>query len=170
VTVDFQPRSVSAKLNLLDGSVYEKSWHLFGVIEPKHRSTIVNVNKYKVEILLQKASAGEWEKLEGLPPQVETTSTKIGKPYSMKKDYDWEGLERDAQKEEENEKPEGDAALQKLFQNIYKDGDENLRRAMNKSYQLSGGTVLSTDWKEVVKSDYAKKTPPQGQEFRSYNE
>jgi len=126
---------------------------------------------------LQKVSSGEWKTLEGegpvaseITPVAPPAPRGIKTPYSMKRDHDWEDLAVEVIKEEENEKPEGDAALQKLFQKIYGDGNEDMRRAMNKSYQLSGGTVLSTDWKEVQKQDYVKKTPPEGQEFRSYNE
>ena len=37
--------------------------------------------------------------------------------------------------------------------------DDDTRRAMNKSFQESGGTVLSTDWKDVGSKTVAPEAP-----------
>jgi suppressor of G2 allele of SKP1 len=41
-----------------------------------------------------------------------------------------------------------------FFKEIFNNGDEEKRKAMIKSFQTSGGTVLSTDWTDVSKKDY----------------
>jgi len=48
--------------------------------------------------------------------------------------------------EVEEDKLEGDAALNKVFQDIYAGATEEQRRAMMKSFLESNGTVLSTNW------------------------
>ena len=67
------------------------------------------------------------------------------KPYASPKDWDQVGSL--ISKELEAEKPEGEEALNALFQQIYRDADPETKMAMKKSFQTSGGTVLSTNWK-----------------------
>jgi hypothetical protein len=90
-------------------------------------------------------------------------------PTSSQKKKDWGALEKEVVKETESEKPSGDAALNKLFQDIYSKADEDTRRAMVKSFQTSGGTVLSTNWKEVAKTNYEENiSAPKGMEVRKW--
>lgn len=81
-------------------------------------------------------------------------------PTSSKKKKDWSKVDQDIEKEMNKEKPEGDAALNDMFKQIYGRADEATRRAMIKSYQTSGGTVLSTNWGEVSDKDYEGKDRP----------
>ena len=55
-------------------------------------------------------------------------------PSSAHYSRNWDKLVADVKKEEKDEKPEGDAALNKLFQQIYTDGSDEVKKAMNKSF------------------------------------
>lgn len=55
-------------------------------------------------------------------------------PSSSHYTRNWDKLVGEIKEEEKNEKLEGDAALNKLFQQIYSDGSDEVKRAMNKSF------------------------------------
>lgn len=55
-------------------------------------------------------------------------------PSSSHYTKNWDKLVVEIKEEEKNEKLEGDAALNKLFQQIYSDGTDEVKRAMNKSF------------------------------------
>lgn len=61
--------------------------------------------------------------------------------------------EEEVEKSKRDKDPnaQGDVAVNELFQKLYADATDDQRRAMIKSYQLSNGTSLSTNWEEVSK-------------------
>lgn len=55
-------------------------------------------------------------------------------PSSSHYTKNWDKLVGEIGEEEKKEKLEGDAALNNLFQQIYSDGNDEVKRAMNKSF------------------------------------
>ncbi|CAN1751457.1 Protein SGT1 homolog A, partial [Linum perenne] len=88
-------------------------------------------------------------------------------PSSKLTKVDWDKLEAQVKQEEKDEKLDGDAGLNKFFREIYKDADEDTRRAMQKSFVESNGTVLSTNWKDIG-SKKVEGSAPDGMEMRKW--
>jgi len=175
VKVDMQDHSLSCTIRLPGGSDYSLELDLAHAISPQLSQ--IKILSTRVEIKLKKYEGLRWDKLEsdGRPeenikhfnPGGSSTASARAYPSSHSKGVDWDKIEHDIKEAEKDEKEEGDAALNKLFQQIYGDGSDETRRAMNKSFMESGGTVLSTNWKEVGEKPVDVK-PPDGMEYKKY--
>ncbi|XP_053186382.1 protein SGT1 homolog isoform X1 [Scomber japonicus] len=150
VCVNFMEKELSATMQLASGENYDLHLHLLHPIVPEQSN--FKVLTTKVEMKMKKTDAIRWEKLEG---EGQESNIKHFNPTlyptSSLHSCKWDKVVEDISEEEKNEKLEGDAALNKLFQQIYRDGSDEVKRAMNKSFMESGGTVLSTNWKDVGK-------------------
>lgn len=61
-------------------------------------------------------------------------TNEAGKKSSSLFKTDWDKLVSEVKEEEKNEELEGEAALNRLFQQIYADGSDDVKKAMLKSY------------------------------------
>lgn len=121
----------------------------------------------KIEISLAKIEGVRWDALEKqekeAPKQFASTAGPPPHPSSKK---NWDKMAKEIEEKEATEL-QGEQALQALFKKIYGDSSDEVRKAMNKSYYESGGTVLSTNWKEVGEQKVEVK-PPDGTEFKKW--
>lgn len=122
---------------------YRLELFLWDEILPETAKIILNLSK--VEIKLEKKNKRKnWLRLENEEKSQKKLVQDIEKapayPTSSKYKKDWSKIDRELDEELNKEKDED--ALNSLFKEIYKNADENTRRAMIKSFQTSGGTVL----------------------------
>ncbi|XP_074995394.1 protein SGT1 homolog isoform X1 [Calonectris borealis] len=169
VSVQFSEKEMNASVKLPSGEDYNLKLVLLHSIVPE-QSTF-KVLSTKVEIKMKKPEAVRWEKLEGQGDSLKlkqfTPDTQHLYPSSSHYTRNWDKLVVEIKEEEKNEKLEGDAALNKLFQQIYSDGTDEVKRAMNKSFMESGGTVLSTNWSDVGKRK-VEVNPPDDMEWKKF--
>ncbi|XP_019380531.1 PREDICTED: protein SGT1 homolog isoform X1 [Gavialis gangeticus] len=169
VNVQFSEKEMNALVKLTSGEDYNLKLVLLHSIVPE-QSTF-KVLSTKVEIKMKKPEAIRWEQLEGQgdSPKFKqfTPDSKHLYPSSSHYTRNWDQLVGEIKEEEKNEKLEGDAALNKLFQQIYSDGTDEVKRAMNKSFMESGGTVLSTNWSDVGKRK-VEVNPPDDMEWKKF--
>jgi len=173
VSVTINDASLSVTAHLSSGNEYNLELDLLHPVRPADSSW--RVLSSKIEVKLRKAEAHRWSTLEGSggPPTMKSAADALPSPYSKTPaapgPRNWDAIAADIARREAEENPEGEEAVNQLFQKIYADGSDEVKKAMAKSFTESGGTVLSTNWGDIG----AKKTDvksPDGMEFKKWNE
>jgi hypothetical protein len=123
---------------------------LFDVEKILLRKTILNTTigwRRQSSIILHNAKM----EAKSSSDQKGKTQEPVLKPFTKK---NWDAIIDEFEKEEEKE-----LGVNELFKKIYESGSEETRKAMNKSFQESAGTVLSTNWDSVANKRVEPKPP-----------
>ncbi|RYP63792.1 hypothetical protein DL771_009125 [Monosporascus sp. 5C6A] len=97
------------------------------------------------------------------PRPAATASSGPAYPTSSKKGpKNWDKID-----DEDDAEKDGGGDVNSFFQTIYKNADDDTRRAMMKSYIESNGTSLSTSWAEAKDKKY-ETLPPDGSEAKKW--
>mmetsp|Transcript_73678 Transcript_73678/g.173053 ORF Transcript_73678/g.173053 Transcript_73678/m.173053 type:complete len:195 (-) Transcript_73678:91-675(-) len=170
-TVEVTENSIAFDRTLGPSDSWQLHIDLARAVIPAESKT--NFLSTKVEFKLKKASSGKWPAFEAADeqPLIEEDLEAVKKkrdlyPSSKAQKKNWDQL---AEEIAADTKPEGEEALNAFFQELYGKSSEETRRAMNKSFQESGGTVLSTNWGEVG-TKKVEGTPPDGLEMKKWSD
>eukprot|EP01086_Lenisia_limosa_P009568 TRINITY_DN33068_c0_g1_i1.p1 TRINITY_DN33068_c0_g1~~TRINITY_DN33068_c0_g1_i1.p1 ORF type:complete len:375 (+),score=78.90 TRINITY_DN33068_c0_g1_i1:37-1161(+) len=161
-TIEFDNNEMSVDLQLPNGSRYMMEVDLAGPIIPFESKYTISASK--IEIVLKKADSRKWKALERSEAD-QIAEQKPSYPSSSKNKKDWAKVNKESEEATKGD-DEGDE-LNALLKGIYSNATEETRRAMNKSFSESGGTVLSTSWKDVGYKNI-DPTPPEGMEAVKY--
>jgi len=159
VTVKFDTQEIQVSAKLSDDTDYDLKLSLFRSINTEACS--FKVLSTKIEVKMRKLDCSSWTSLEAVVAPLELRPCY---PTSSKKKLDWDKLDKQIEKETKDD----DQDVNSLFSKIYNSGDDNTKKAMIKSMQESGGTVLSTNWDEIGKKP-VEVSPPDGMEYKKWD-
>jgi len=169
VKILFEKKSIRILDNFSGNNIIIWEMHLSNSIIPEASSYIVNSRKIELK-LKKEIDDFNWVTLDRTKINQATVNVQPSYPTSSKVKKDWNGLEKEITKElADDAKNDPNEGMMRLFKEIYGNANEETRRAMIKSFQTSGGTVLSTNWDEVKQKDYEgsdRPEAPKGQEWR----
>ncbi len=128
VEVNPTDSNLTVNIKLEEGRSWNLDIDLFDTIDPSKSSFVVLSTK--VEIKLKKATRGtKWNTLE--KPHESSDASAGGEGEAKKKEVkNWDKIVKGV----EEEKPEGEQAVNALFQQIYANGSDEVKRAMMKSF------------------------------------
>eukprot|EP01121_Diplochlamys_sp_Union-15-3_P021896 TRINITY_DN9115_c0_g1_i1.p1 TRINITY_DN9115_c0_g1~~TRINITY_DN9115_c0_g1_i1.p1 ORF type:complete len:392 (+),score=86.54 TRINITY_DN9115_c0_g1_i1:85-1260(+) len=163
VTCTFTERQLDLCVKLQGNSEFQFNIDLCDKVVPSECK--YEILSTKIEIKLKKHHPGKWKSLENVG-QDGVTSWGVIQDSKPSRAKNWDKI---ATELTQDDKLEGEAALNKVFQDIFAGASEDQRRAMEKSFVESGGTVLSTNWDDVKKGT-VKGSPPKGLEMKKWGE
>ena len=154
--VIFEERKVSVKLNV---NGQEKALTIENLFDDyvKEESNY-SVGRVKIEIVLKKTNGNQWKNL---------TQNKVDHhPNTQMNLYsrDWQAMDKDLDKELEGVGASPEHGLQSIYAQL----NDEQKRAFNKSYFESGGTVINGNWDEVKDKSMKPKAPPEGVEVKKW--
>jgi len=151
--IKFDKDEITIQAKFATGQSYSLNLKLSKNIVPERSS--FRLLSSKLEVLLAKTNAERWDVLERV-------TVKIPENPPAGQLRNWDKMVNEI-------KDDDDADVNSLFKKIYSEGTDETRKAMNKSFMESGGTVLSTNWKDVRK-DKVEIKPPEGMEWKKWDE
>lgn len=146
-------KQLFVEIQLAHEQKYQKTWDLFASVS----DVSFEVTPYKVEFLLKKVVAEDWDDLTPKilaatkrPNIIDPQKNSKEYPSSHSKNPNWEIEDSEDSKETPKD-------FQEVMAQLYSGADEDTRRAMIKSYQMSNGTILNTSWEQAEKTNYEEE-------------
>lgn len=166
--VSYKSNSVSVSFPTSSGSEFQYQINpLFSSIVPGEST--YKVYSTKLELILKKDSDIKWKQLESsnddspVSRMATTSASTLSYPSSSKKGTNWNNLTLEDEDDDEGQAGDENA----FFQSLYKNADDDTKRAMMKSFVESNGTALSTNWEDVSKRK-VEVSPPDGLEEKKW--
>lgn len=125
---------------------FEKRLHFYAKVTVEQ----IECLSTKINVVFSKCDPQAWPSLESIQ-EARDESKPPAYPTSSKHRVDWEQVKPEAEDANNN--------IDTFFKDLYANASEEARRAMNKSFVESGGTVLSTNWNDVGTRKVTPKPP-----------